>query len=272
MTSVESLQYDTFFKKGFRQVDIFTGLVEDFTGIHLTINEVENDKVFEPPASRIKSRFDLFAEYEKHRIIVEGQQACDTDDFDRFFYYQTIAMAETIYSSTDYLFPKTVLTLVFFTDRKTPRPHRNILVQDLEIRTLDGEVVESIHELKHQIMYVFTKDPLSDWDVSKQCFEWIEAINDTLDGIVSEDEYENPLIKRLFQVISTKNTTEKERAKMIDERSKQEIADRAYKAGQKEAWKKAQKKTAQALKKLGKLTDEEIVATVGLSVKEVKML
>jgi transcription initiation factor IIE alpha subunit len=69
-------------------------------------------------------------------------------------------------------------------------------------------------------------------------------------------------------VISTKNTSEKERAKMIDERSKQEIADRAYKAGQKET----QKEIARAVKKLGKLTDEEIAATVGLSTKEVKML
>jgi acid phosphatase class B len=49
MIKVESPQYNTIFKKVFRNVEIFTGLVEDFTGIHIEIDEVENDKVFAPP-------------------------------------------------------------------------------------------------------------------------------------------------------------------------------------------------------------------------------
>jgi hypothetical protein len=38
---VESLGGDTMFKKAFRRPNIFTGLVEDFTGVHVEINEVE---------------------------------------------------------------------------------------------------------------------------------------------------------------------------------------------------------------------------------------
>jgi len=162
MLKVESLQYDTIFKKAFQRVDLFTGLVEDFTGIHLEIDEVENEKVFEPPIGRVKPRFDLFAEDKKNRVIVEAQHATSQDDFERFFYYHIIAMAETIHTSKDYRFPKVIITLVFFTEKKTPKPDNNILVQDFLMRNLQGEVIENAGGLKHQLIFVFT-DPSVIW-------------------------------------------------------------------------------------------------------------
>jgi len=260
MIKVESLQYDTFFKKGFRDVDIFTGLVKDFTGIHLEIDEVENDKVFDPPIGRVKARFDLFAQDKKNRIIVEAQHGYSTDDFDRFFYYHAIAMAEIIHSSEDYRFPKLIITLVFFTEKTTPKADKNILVQDLEIRDQDGEIIEKARRLKHQIIFVFTKDPLCDLNAPEPCRQWIEAINDTLDKQVDENDYDNPLIKQLFQAISKDKTTPEEYAQMKEE------------FNQRTAVKDALLKTARNLKANGKLMNEEIAEMTDLTLAEVQVL
>jgi len=275
MIKVESLQYDTIFKKAFRNVEIFTGLVEDFTGIHLEIDEVENDKVFAPPIGRVRARFDLFAEDKKNRIIVEAQHASNQDDFDRFFYYHVIAMAETIHSSKNYNFPKIVITMVFFSDRKSPSPDNNILIQDLEIRNLKGKVIENMRELKHQIIFVFTEDPLGDISISEQCQEWIRAIDDTLDGAADEDDYESSLIKQLFQVISKDKTTPEEYAQMKEEYNQRLAVKEAFENGKKLAVKEAfesKKETAHNLKAFGTLTDEQIADATGLSLEIVKVL
>ena len=272
LVQVESLQYDTIFKKAFRQVDLFTGLVEDFTGIHLEIDEVEKEKVFEPPIGQVKIRFDLFAEDKKNRVIVEAQHATSQDDFDRFFYYHAIAMAETIHNSKDYRFPKVIMTLVFFTEKKTPKPDNNILVQDLEIRTLKGEIVPNARGLKHQILFIFTGDPISDLEVPEPCLEWIKAIHDTMDEQADENKYENPLIKQLFQIISKDQTSPDEYAQMKEEYNQQQALKNAFEEGQGKGERKAKLEAARQLKALGKLTEAEIANAIGLTLKEVQAL
>ncbi|RKZ74791.1 MAG: hypothetical protein DRR19_29820 [Candidatus Parabeggiatoa sp. nov. 1] len=265
MVKVESLQYDTIFKKAFCHVDLFTGLVKDFTDIHLEIDEVEHEKVFEPPIGHVRARFDLFAEDKKNRVIVEAQHASNTDDFDRFFYYHIIAMAETIRRLKNYCFPKVVITLVFFTEKKTPKPDRNILIQDSEIRDLAGNVVEKVHGFKHRLIFIFTGDPLSDWNVPKPCFEWIEAINDTLDEEADENEYDNPLIKQLFQIISKDKTTPEEYAHMKEEYNQRQILVNGQKKIRLEA-------ARECLLLSDKLTEQEMAKITGLTVDDIRAL
>jgi len=175
-------------------------------------------------------------------------------------FFIIIAMAETIHSSKDYHFPKVVITLVFFTEKKTPKPDNNILVQDFLMRNLKGEVVENARGLKHQLIFVFTEDPLSDLEIPKPCQQWIEAINDTLDGQVDENEYENPLIKQLFQVISTDKTTPEEYAQMKEEYNQKRIVEEKL------------LRTLRNLKELGKLTEIEIAQAANLTLEEVQAL
>jgi hypothetical protein len=211
----------------------------------------------------------LFAEDKKNRLIVEAQHASRSDNFDRFLYYHCTAMVETIPSSKNYRFPKAVITLVFFTDKKTPSPDNNILVQDFEMKNFkDGQVVKEVYGHQHRILFVFTNDPLSDLDIPETCREWIEAINDSLDEKADEEDYDNPLIKRLFQVISKDLTTPAERARMKEEYNQKLTEMEAFEKGKKE---KA-RETARNLKSLGSLTDEQIANAIGLTLEQVKTL
>lgn len=73
MKQVASLRYGVIFKKAFSDPEIFTAFVKDFLGIELEITHVEAEKSFSPPISPIDSRFDLFAEDKKNRVVVDIQ-------------------------------------------------------------------------------------------------------------------------------------------------------------------------------------------------------
>ena len=96
-------------------------------------------------------------------------------------------MVETVRSSKDYSFPLTVITLVFFTGKKTTSDDSNILVQDFEMRDLKGEVVEKIYRQKHRLIFVFTHSVGKKTPQNPR--EWMRAIDDSLDGEVNEDDY-----------------------------------------------------------------------------------
>jgi hypothetical protein len=263
---VNPLSSGTIFKKGFSDVDIFTKLVFDFTGAKIKIDEVENEKAFVEPVVNVATKFDLFAEDKKNRIIVEAQHANYGDNFERFFYYHQIAMAETIASSETYRFPKTVYTLVFFTDRLSPVDGKNILVHDAQMRDIiDDEVVKGVFLRKHRLFFIFTKNPEADTRGSEERREWIKAIHATLSGTVCKNEYSNVQIKRLFDRIAADKTTAEDRAKMKDERN--------HDTAIKEAVHKELLKTARnMIRRDGEISNSDISDITGLSLSDLQDL
>ena len=73
MKQVASLQYGVIFKKAFSQPDIFTAFVKAVLGIQFSCDKVETEKSFRPSIGNVDSRFDLFAQDEKNRVIVDIQ-------------------------------------------------------------------------------------------------------------------------------------------------------------------------------------------------------
>ena len=289
MKQVAPLRYDVIFKKAFGDLDVFKALVRDFLNIKLEISKVESEKAFIPPVGSVDTRFDLFAEDEKNRVIVEVQHRHYSDAYERFLYYQCSAMVETVRSSKDYCFPVTVITLVFFTGKKTPSPDNNILVHDFEVRDLNGEVVENLYGHKHLLFFVFTNSVSK--NTPKKTSEWIRAIDDSLDEEVNENDYKNPNIKRLFELIEKDQITPEERARMKDEYSQGELEKKGFdegkeigfddgygegkedgiKEGKDEGRKEGKIETARNLKALG-ISEEQIASATGLSLDEVRAL
>ncbi len=218
--AVHSLESRPAFQEGFSSVDVFKRMVKAFTGVNLQIKEVETEKEFHKPVGNVKVKFDLFAEDEKNRTIVEAQHANYSQNFERFYYYHLIAITETIKSSQDYHFPKTVYTLVFFTNRLSPVPGCNILVHDTEVKKLDdNEIVDDkFFPLKHRLFYIFTKDPEADTRMPAERKEWVQAIHETLKGWVYLHQFQTPEIKTLFERLKTEDTSPELHTKMMDER------------------------------------------------------
>ncbi|RKZ62375.1 MAG: hypothetical protein DRR08_06170 [Candidatus Parabeggiatoa sp. nov. 2] len=217
--AVHSLESRAAFQEGFSSVEVFKRMVKAFTGVNLQINEVETEKEFHRPVGNVKVRFDLFAEDEKNRTVVEAQHVNYSQNFERFYYYHLTAIVETIKSSQDYHFPKTVYTLVFFTDRLSPVPGNNILVHDTEVKKFnDNEITEEkFFPLKHRLFYIFTKAPEADTGMPEECKEWIQAIHETLKGEVYLHQFRTREIKTLFERLKTEDTSPELHTKMMDE-------------------------------------------------------
>ncbi|HEW97521.1 MAG: hypothetical protein DRR16_17140 [Candidatus Parabeggiatoa sp. nov. 3] len=280
MKQVASLRYDVIFKKAFSHPNLFTALVKDFLGIQLEIDEVENDKAFIPPVGNVATKFDLFAEDKKNRVIVEVQHAHDSDTYERFVYYQCSSMVETIISSDNYSFPLTVITIVFFTQKKTPSPDSGIIEHDFEPRDfITGKLLDQVYQCKHKLLFVFTNKS-AHTKTPKPYREWMQAIHDSLDGKVDEADYTNPSIQALFQVIEKDKITPEERKRMKEEHNREEAEMRKFKEGKNEGIKEGEengrkkgiKETARNFKALGTLTDEQIASATGLSLEMIKAL
>jgi hypothetical protein len=233
MINVASLHYGVIFKKAFSQPHIFTAFVKDCAGVELEIDHVETEKSFSPVIGSVDSRFDLFAEDKKNRIIVDIQHKRLADHYDRFLHYHCTALVEQINSAADYRARMQMITLVVLTSGD--RHKTDIAITDFEPKNLAGE---GIDETRHKIIYLCPK--YRNENTPEPYQEWFKAINDSLDGQVDEGDYNNPILQDIFECIQVDNTSPQEYARMKDEyANEQYLSDKEEQAAEK-GWLKGQ--------------------------------
>ena len=264
---VASLHYDVIFKKAFSKPKIFAAFVKDFTGIELEIDKVETEKSFSPAVGKVNSHFDLFVEDKKNRVIVDIQHKRLPDHYDRFLHYHCTALLEQIDSALDYRTKMNVFTLVVLTSGDKHKT--DLAITDFEPKNLQGE---GIGETQHKIIYICPK--YMNENTPKIYQKWMKAIEDSLDGEVEENQYDDDVIQEIFKTIEIDRTTPDEYARMKDEYAN-ELHDKmkneeARQKGLKEGVEKATEQLAKGL--LNILDVETIALTTGLSIAEVEKL
>jgi hypothetical protein len=243
MKKVAPLHYNIIFKKAFSVPEIFTAFVRDLLGIELEIDAVEKDKAYSPSIGSVATKFDLYAEDKKNRVIVDIQHVRYSDHYHRFLHYHCVALLEQVLNSDDYHPKLKVFTLVVLTSGD--RHKKDIGITDFDPRDLQGK---PFGEIDHKIVYICPKY-LDKKVTPKQCHEWLEAINDSMDEQVDESHYSLPEIKRIFNLIEKDKVTPEERARMFDEHGEEEIKQEGFKKGKAEGLKEAEEKIKQAEEK-----------------------
>ena len=266
MMKVASLRYGVIFKKAFSQPHIFTAFVKDILGIDIEIDKVETEKSFSPCVGKVDSRFDLFAEDKKNRLIVDIQHKRYADHYDRFLHYHCVALLEQISSPANYKPDMDVYTIVVLTSGDKYKT--DIAITDFRPQRLDGSYIP---ENKHKIIHLCPK--YVNEQTPEPLREWLMAIDDSLDNRVDETDYQKDSIQEIFTCIQEDNTSPQEYARMKDEYSDEEyIQEERLKAevkGKKEGEREQKITIAQALLKEG--MDLNLVAkTTGLSIKSLK--
>jgi hypothetical protein len=217
MKKVASLRYEVMFKKVFTQPDIFTAFVKDVTGVQLEIDKVETEKTFETPIGKVTSRFDLFAEDKKNRTIVDIQHVRFPDHYDRFLHYHCAAILEQISSSESYSPALQVFTIVVLTSEDKHKTDISII--DFDPKDLQNK---SLNEIHHKIFYLCPKYVTE--KTPEPYREWLQAINDSLDGEVDENLYQRDEIQRIFSLIEKDQVSPQEYARMKDEYGYEQVA------------------------------------------------
>jgi len=212
MKKVASLRYGVIFKKAFSQPDIFKAFVKDFLGIELVIDQVEMEKSFDKPIGHVDTRFDLFAEDKKNRIIVDIQHVRYDDHYDRLLHYHCAALLEQVASSKDYRPNLKVFTIVVLTSGD--RHKVDLAAIDFDPKTFEGQPLK---EIPHKIIYACPKYVTE--KTPEPYREWLLAIQDSLDEEVDETQYHKTEIQRIFELIAQDLVSPQERARMKDEYS-----------------------------------------------------
>ena len=264
MQQVESLQYGVMFKKAFSKPSIFKAFVKDCLGIELDIEIVETEKSFSPVIGKIDTCFDLFAEDKNQRIIVEIQHVKNSDHYERFLYYHCVAILEQATKSKTYKSESNVYTIVILTSGDKHKT--DMLEIDFDPKNRDGK---GVGEINHKLLF-FCPKYIND-KTPEPFREWLKAIDDSLDGEIEENEYQNSNIQDVFNLIKKDNTSPKEYAKMKDESSKEEIIEESLKKGLEQGKKNEKIEIAKNLL-LAKVDINIIIQTTGLREDEIKEL
>ena len=258
MLQVASLRYEVIFKKAFSQPQIFTAFVKDITGIQLEIDHVETEKVFDPPIGSIQSRFDLFVEDKKNRVIVDIQHKRYPDHYHRFLHYHCAAILEQAADSKNYRPHTRVFTIVLLTS--SDHYQKDILRIDFDPKDLQGC---GINEIQHQVWYL--APPYVTNATPEPYRQWLMAIKDSLDEEVDESQYLHPMIQQVFHSIEKDLISPEERFCMKDEFGYEEIKQEKFKEGFAEG--RLEEKMANALTMLKEGADQAFVQKVtGLSI------
>lgn len=210
MIRVASLRYGVIFKKAFCDVEIFTAFVKDILGIEIEITHVETEKYFQPPVGKVATKFDLFAEDKKNRVVVDIQHVRDEDHYDRFLHYHCVALLEQAEKSYYYKPEMRVYTIVVLTSRD--KYEADVAITDLAPRTLDGR---RLPETQHKLVFLNPKHVSNSTPAPYR--QWLRLIADSLDETVDEALYPDPLFHKLFKLIEKDDISPEERARMFEE-------------------------------------------------------
>ncbi len=150
MKSVASLRYGVIFKKAFSDVDVFKGFVRDILGINLNIDKVETEKEFKPTIGNVAVKFDLYAQDNEGRVIVEIQHRNFSDHYDRFLHYHCVALLEQVKNAKNYRPPLAVYTIVVLTS-PDQRYKEDVLTIDFDLKNKNGK---SLKAIPHKIVYL----------------------------------------------------------------------------------------------------------------------
>jgi hypothetical protein len=208
MKQVAPLRYGVIFKKAFCDPVVFKGFVKDILNIDLEIDHVETEKSFSPPIGRVDARFDLFAQDDKNRLVVDIQHVRFGDHYDRFLHYHCVAILEQVAKAEDYRPKLQVYTIVVLTSGDKHKT--DVAISDFTPRDLQGNKLD---ETEHKIIYLCPKYVT---DATPEPYrEWLRAIDDTLDGEVDESQYSRDVIQQVFEHIEQDKVSPQEQARMV---------------------------------------------------------
>jgi len=271
MVEVIPLKYGTTFKRIFSQPDVFCQFVHDVLGITISIDRVYTEYEYPETIGFVKTRYDLFAEDEEQRVIVEIQNVKEEDFFERFLYYHIISLAEQVKGYDAYSFDRTVYTIVVLTS--VPRDQSiNFSVAVSDMNPID-EFNQKTEIYPHRLFFLTPR--LINDKTPKGVKAWLELIADSLDSQIDENDYTSPLFKRIISDIERTTISPEEVSEIKDEAAWELAKTRFIREGREEGREEGHHEAVEkiALAMLERGVEVTLIAEVtGLNSEEIEKL
>jgi hypothetical protein len=183
------------FKRAFSEKMVFDTFVEDIAGVKFSSAKIEAEKKFVPAVGGVDVTFDLFAESEDGRAIVEIQRVRYDQHFHRFMHYFLLAIVEQVKSHKDYRPQRQVYTIVVLTAPYVAKDPSGRLVEDsMLISTLDPRTVGADPEFRpmfgHKLIFLNPHYDASHLEPKAQ--EWFRLLKASLSEATVESEADLP--------------------------------------------------------------------------------
>ena len=219
------LDNEVFFKKAFTNQFVFRAFVKDIIGIEVNPEIIETEKDFQPKLGNINFKYDIFAEDEKKRLIIEIQKVEYDHNFDRFLHYHLQAITEQQRTSDDYSVARTVYTIVVMTapykiDTKTREFYRDeVLISSLNPKNLYGTERKLFnHEL------VFLNPNYKDQQTPNNYRDWLDLIYESIHNPNNPSiNILNEGVKKASELLNFENISPDEWEQSKIEASKQKV-------------------------------------------------
>lgn len=197
MTKVVPLRFGTMFKKAFSDSEVFSRFASDVLGLPIHVDVVQQEYRYPEAVGPVKVTYDLFGEDVEHRIIVEVQHVRERDFFDRFLHYHAVGIVEQATSHENYRTGRTVCTVVVLTtDPRAENLEFSVAVSDVDPVNEKGR---RLGVYRHRLVFLNPKRITDDTPPAAR--HWMELIADSLDGQMDEEQYPDPLMKRVIHSI-----------------------------------------------------------------------
>ncbi|MCP4697376.1 MAG: hypothetical protein GY862_11065 [Gammaproteobacteria bacterium] len=275
------LDNEVIFKKAFTDQLVFTQFVKDVAGIDIKVGRIETEKRFSPTVGYIDFAYDIFAESQDDRAIIEIQRVKYDYNFDRFLHYHMMAIAELQKSANDYKIKPTVYTIVILTaptvieDTDGGTVKKDMLIADFNPRDLKDNAVSFY---RHRL--IFLNPNFKSAETPPAVRDWFDLI---LESIKNPDNpkinLKNKAIEKAAKLIESDNLTPEEitaaKISVATEETHKLLERRAEAKGEKEGEKKGKKaeKMETAQKMLTKGFDAKtIIEITGLDAETINQL
>jgi predicted transposase/invertase (TIGR01784 family) len=179
-------------------------------------------------------------------------------------HYHCAAILEQIATAENYRPKLAVFSLIVLTSGDKHK--HDVVTIDFDPKDRTGK---GIGEILHKVMYVCPK--YVDEQTPAPIREWLRAIDDTLDEVVEEANYQHPQVRRIFDLIERDQISPDERARMIEEYNREQLRRETFAEGKAEGERQEKIKIARALLTTG-VDLALIVQATGLSLEEVVAL
>ncbi len=183
------LSNEVIFKNAFSDEEVLEAFVKDVSGLDFHAHKIETERQFAEPIGGINIRYDIFAESEDGRVIVELQRVRYDTHFDRFLHYFLASIVEQAKSAKEYQIEKKVITIVVLTSPYKTRDLSGaliedpVLVSDLDPRTLSGKYLPIFG---HRLYFLNARYSLE--GVPEPLQAWLRLVKASLDAPEVKDE------------------------------------------------------------------------------------
>jgi predicted transposase/invertase (TIGR01784 family) len=267
------LDNQVFFKKAFGDPIVFRAFVRDIVGIEVNPSRIETEKSFAPKAGSIDFKYDVFAEDDKKRVIVEIQKVEYDHNFDRFLHYHLQAITEQQRHSEEYAIHQTVYTIVVITaPYKTKMGTGEVIRDEVLISTLNPKNLKGLERKIYNHELIFLNPNFKGEDTPTNYRDWLDLIYESIHNP------ENPVlnlsnlgVKRVTELLNVDNISPEEWGLSKIEAGRKIVLEQTWENGLEEGVLRKARIVAKKLKSRG-MSSQDIAEDTGLSIEEIESL